>query len=382
MLDFVMRRWNAVARALLPQRPTDKSEVRVEGYDSDRVLIFGDGPAVGWGVVSQDDALLGSLARELSALTGRGANVDLVADPVMTVERADSLIQDLNVWRYDYVFIVLGMTDATRLTAVNAWRRGMSQLLAAVIAETAVSAHIVVASVPPIRSIPQITWPFSTIIGHRAEAINQATIELCADLRRVRYAEIPAATGSAMPNAYAILAAQLAGALSRVLNDGEHIEETRRRQEPNAGSTPDEAVDGVDNDLGHIIDLVKSAFDTENASITVCECDRQWRIDSSGRNLEEASRSSMLSAFAPRLDDVIIVGDTRKVKRFQDRPILEGDARIRFYASFPIESPLGVRVANLCITDTAQRSRINAVDVVSLRSLAQFALRELWEYLP
>jgi lysophospholipase L1-like esterase len=379
MLDFVMRQWDSAVRSILPARATDKVQVRVEGLDSDRVLILGDGPTVGWGVDSQDDALLGCLARELSLLSGRGVTVDLVTDPLMTAERAATLVQDLLVWRYDYVFILLGTSDTTRLTSISTWRRAMSKLLTFVTAELAVSAHIVVASIAPFTGIKQVTWPFSTIIARRLEALNEVTEELCVGLPRLRYVEIVGPNPSAMKNSYALLATQLVGALARVLSDEAQIEGVREHQRIDTASPTDAAPEDT---LGMVRELVRRAFQLENASVAVLEGNRQWRIDSSGTTLEETKGSSVFAESALHSNDVIIVRDTRKDRRFPREPLIVDAPTMRFYAGFPIETPLGVRVGNLCVTHPTRRIKGNDVDVVALRQLSKIALLDLWQYLP
>lgn len=378
VLEFVMRQWSAMVRALMPQRPTDLAQVRVEGYDTDRVLILGDGPAVGYGVSSQNLALLGTLARELSALSGRGTTADLVADPMMTAEKAVALVPELLVWRYDYVFIVLGITDTMKLTSVAAWRRHLARLLAAMSEELAVSAYIVVAGVPPIASIRLLTWPFSTIASRRADAINAATVELCAGLPRVKYVEVPQTKVSAVANGYGILASVLAGSLSRELNDDEHLEGLHRETTA-VLSRPGVAIGA---DLARIGVLARQAFQLGSLAVRVVHGDSQWSIDPEETGLAPAAADPVLSAFTRHSGDVTIVGDTRLDKRFRSEPAFVGDSRIRFYASFPIESPRGVPVASLCVTDTEPKRRLSDVDVVSLRQLAQLAMRELWQYVP
>ena len=72
----LMRSWvRQVFRNLADvPRPLDDPRAHASGVDSDRILLFGGGAAVGWGVLSHNLALPGSLARALSDLTGRGAD--------------------------------------------------------------------------------------------------------------------------------------------------------------------------------------------------------------------------------------------------------------------------------------------------------------------
>jgi hypothetical protein len=86
----LMRAWSAATNRDYDgiPRPTDATQTHSFGTDSDRILVFGSGPAVGWGVLSHDVALPGSLARALSARTGRGADVDVVPNPLTTIRTA------------------------------------------------------------------------------------------------------------------------------------------------------------------------------------------------------------------------------------------------------------------------------------------------------
>lgn len=94
LLRPVMRVWAASLERDFQgaPRPHDIPQAHSAGIDSDRILLVGCGPAVGWGVVSHDLALPGSLARELSGLTGRGVDVDVIESPRMSI---DSVVDDI-----------------------------------------------------------------------------------------------------------------------------------------------------------------------------------------------------------------------------------------------------------------------------------------------
>ena len=55
----VLRVWAAVSERAFEAipRPADAPQAHSAGIDSDRVLLLGSGPAVGWGVFSHDLAL-------------------------------------------------------------------------------------------------------------------------------------------------------------------------------------------------------------------------------------------------------------------------------------------------------------------------------------
>jgi hypothetical protein len=230
----------------------------------------------------------------------------------MTAERAMALIPDLLVWRYDYVFIVLGGSDLLRLTAAKTWRREMSELLALLTDEVAVSAHIVVAGQPSIAGVKRITWPFSTIITRHSETFNKVTAELCSSLPRVRYVETVAPDMSTSKGSYALSAAQLVGALARVVNNEEQIVGTQRR--PKVGHLS--PAEGEPVNFDRVLELVHRAFTLEIASVAVVENDRRTGIDASGILSKARAQAHRFADSAPRSHHVIIVRDTRKDKRF------------------------------------------------------------------
>lgn len=86
----VMRLWRSIGRSAhtFGPMPREILSVHTRGADSDRVLLVGSGVAAGWGVLGHDIALAGNLARSLSARTGRGTDVDIVADSSMSVHDA------------------------------------------------------------------------------------------------------------------------------------------------------------------------------------------------------------------------------------------------------------------------------------------------------
>lgn len=185
----VMRAWAAAAGAGLGNvpRPTDAPHAQSPGADSDRILIFGSGPAVGWGVLSHDLALPGSLARALSGRSRRGAEVDVVFSPQTTARSAVHEISDLRLRRYDAIVVTLGGNDALTLTSVRAWRRDLGELLRLLEETSARSTRIFMLGIQPIRSVPAFDSPLGSVAERHATVLNQATADLCTTLPRTSF---------------------------------------------------------------------------------------------------------------------------------------------------------------------------------------------------
>lgn len=195
LTTLVMRAWLATRQfnAQSVPRPTDAPRVYVAGMSSARVLIFGSGAAIGWGVVSHELALTGALARALASRSGRGADVEVVADMRITARNALSILHRVDAGAYDVVVVVLGANDAAAQTSLTRWVHGLSGILAHLAAGTSSKAQLFVTGIPPIHSVPGFGHRFGIIATEHAARINQKSKELCAPLDRVTFVPLPQA---------------------------------------------------------------------------------------------------------------------------------------------------------------------------------------------
>ena len=375
----------------------DVPHVHTPGRDSDRILIFGAGAAVGWGVASHDLALPGALARALSEATGRGADVDVFVDPGMRVADSLSALRTLSLIRYDAVVVVLGVNDALQLTPLSTWRRELSKLLSATAELSLDNTTIIVAGIQPIRSIPIFDTFLGTPAARHAIALNSETTTLCSSLAQTEFVPLSFPEKSRSndrhraPYEYTQWGRVLASSLTPLLAAQLGSRDLRR----NAGlvavteASRQDAVDGLalrnDESLARLRDILttaKRAFRVESATITVLDRDRQRYIAQVGAELEEIPRSSSFCNTAIHGVGVMIVRDAREDDRFGNGSGADGAPRIRFYAGFPIELPSGERIGTLCVVDSRPRRPEEHIDEVLLRELALMVQRELWLQTP
>lgn len=389
----LMRVWAASAERQdrhLP-RPSDAPQAHAAGIDSDRVLILGCGPAVGWGVLSHQVALPGSLARELSARTGRGADIDLVASRTMTAANALEALNGTRLGRFDAVVVILGVNEALDLTSVTEWHDRLAALLAVLKRETSRSTEIFVLGIPPIRSIEIFRRPLVFIADWSATDLNTVSARLAAQAPRATFVPFsPTATveidrhrTAADYRGWAML---LAGAMADSLDSARlGIADHSAVQTDVAGCerTRQAAVDDLaivdtpcEARFDRLVLLAQRLFDTESALITIIDRDRQWHKARVGLEATELPRSDSFCAATIDDDGPLIIEDARDDARFSDNPLVQGDPPIRFYAGFPIESPSGERIGALCVFDPKPRA-LAEVDQVLLRELALLVQREL-----
>jgi hypothetical protein len=174
-------------------RPTDAPHGHAPGSDSHRILIFGSGPAVGWGMLSHEIALPGSLARALAARTGRGADVDVVADMKINVGNALGILRRVAVDQHDSIVVVLGPNDALPLTPLARWSTRLARVLAHLDHAASPDTRIFVTGVPPIPSLPGFKTRLGAIAQNHASQMNEATAELCRSAPRTTFVPLSAA---------------------------------------------------------------------------------------------------------------------------------------------------------------------------------------------
>ena len=375
--------------------PTDAPQAHSPGIDSDRILLVGGGPAVGWGVLSHTLALPGALARALTARTGRGADVDVIARSSMTARSAPEYIDFANLWRYDAVVLTLGIGDAGRLTSTRAWQRDLARLVEQIQRSSSLGTEVFLAGIVPLASLPVFRSPCGALAGAQALEFNRISLELATGVDRLSFVSLPSTPVSVLgrfrsASDYEVwadaLAERMVGSLEPVpRSDGAPEREVQ-------GRTPEEIEDARHRALmalnlldtapeerfDRIVALASSSLGTSAAAFTVLDGDRQWHKSTVGLEVAEIPRSSSFCTVTVLEPAALVVPDALLDERFRDNPLVVAHPKLRFYAGFPIESPSGERIGALCVYDQRPRTE-EGVDVVLLRELALLLQNELWQ---
>lgn len=365
-------------------RPEDAPHVHAPGVDPDRLLVFGNGPAVGWGVRSHDLAIPGQLARRLSATTGRGADVDVDGDPDMTIATAADRLRDRELCGYDVVVVVIGMSDAFRLVTPQKWTRGMARLLDAIERSTGPSGQLVVAGIQPPSTVPRFGATPGGVVDRHAELLNERTRDLCVGRPHVRFMPAPTLPGGsedrssdaaryqAWGRAVAELvaprldAAVLAGRSARASRNAPQSAERRVEAIRALGllDTPPE------KRFDDIVERVRTLLGAQGAAFSLITDDRHWNKAVAGSSRTEMPLVDSFCAHTIKSGRPLVVPDAWRDDRFVSHPA------VRFYAGHPIETDDGVRIGALCVVDAEPRTA-DSVDLVLLRELALAVQREL-----
>lgn len=381
--------------SLLPV-PSNAARQHVVGPDADRVLVFGNGPATGFGVRSQELGLPGHLARELARRTHRGAEVDLGRGRGMTIESAPPRLDLLRLRRYDAVVVTLGATDAGGLLSEQRWERAARALLAAIRAAAAPSTPIVWLGIRPQAVPPRSNGTFARYVDRHASRLDAVTARIVEQEDDVEFVPLEPALQKIGESRYFSTASYLAiaertaepllvalerrhadGTWARIRQGAEAVDASEERRQK---AVDDTGIAGTAASV-RLERLVRSAsdlFGTAGAAVTIIDNDRQIHKASIGLETEDLPRRLAICDRTIQRDGALIIGDATVDPVAAGTDMRTGDGRVRFYAGYPIETPDGYRLGALCVFDTEARNP-SQVDEQHLRDLALRVQNELWE---
>ncbi|AMM20067.1 hypothetical protein AX769_07690 [Frondihabitans sp. PAMC 28766] len=381
-LPFLRGKYGAVGGRLGVPRPDDAPQAHAPGIDPDRILIFGNGAAVGWGVRSHDLALPGHLARKLSALTGRGVDVDVVADPVVTIRSAAQAVPVDRLGGYDAVVIVLGVSDALRLTSLGRWKQGLLELLDVIDANAHETCEIVLVGIHRPSSIAAFSVREAGLVDRHGERLDEVTRQICEARTRTHFVEPPELTAELAPagtDRFRLWAQDHAAMLAPLLDHhvGRGPSARDARHQPQSDEVRLEAIRALglldspaEKRFDDITERARLLLGTAGAAFSIVDEGRLFNKSFSGVGRSEVPLRGAMCAVTIRSGRPFVVPDVWHDDRFVTHPA------VRFYAGHPVESPDGVRIGALCVTDPEPRSA-DSVDLVLLRELALLVQREL-----
>ncbi|GAA4672056.1 GAF domain-containing protein [Frondihabitans cladoniiphilus] len=391
ILPFLRGRYNQVGGRLGLPRPDDNPRAHAPGIDPDRILVFGNGAAVGWGVRSHDLALPGHLARKLSHRTGRGVDVEVVADPGITIKNAGDALPGDRLASFDAVVIVLGVSDALRLTSARSWRAGLEAVLDRICAESHGGAEILLMGVHRPSSLRAFSVKEGSLVDKQAALFDEISREICRNRDGVTFLAAPVeseeftregdAPRGSVSDAFQVWAGHQADRLAPLL-DARVLACRTARQTRNLPQSDEVRLSAIralrildsphEKRFDDIVERTRVLLGTAGAAFSVIDEDRVWNKSFTGSMVQEAPLRGAMCGETIRSGTPFVVPDVWHDDRFVTHPA------VRFYAGHPIETPEGVRIGALCVMDPEPRG-VDSVDLVLLRELALSVQRELAE---
>jgi GAF domain-containing protein len=358
-------------------RPVDTPRAHTAGVDPVRLLLIGSGAAVGFGVLSYDLGLAGHLARKLSSLTGRATDVDVLADPEMTVAVCRSALEALDLGRYDAIVTMIGGRAAYRLEPTSTWRRELGSLLDYIDRTASSGVFTFVVGVPLIKVMADYSPVLLALATGQAARLNKYTELACESYPRIFFVsampQYRDASGYSSITTYSDWADLLGPTISAVLTERSVPTIARPSNEFDRQHSLDKLgildVNSVTR-FEDLAELARNFFGTTGAAVTFIDHDRLFFKAVSGLDPSDAPRAAAFCDVTIRRAGLFVVPDTSADPRFEQNPAVIGPPHVRFYAGYPIEAPDGQRVGAVCVLDTKPRDFTSA-DASLLRDLAK-----------
>ena len=122
--------------------------------------------------------------------------------------------------------------------------------------------------------------------------------------------------------------------------------------------------------------LAKKMFNVPIALVSLVDENRQWFKSCFGLPVLETHRDISFCGHTILGDDILVIEDSYKDKRFSDNPLVQDEPFIRFYAGCPLYYSEDIKLGTLCIIDTKPR-KFTKEDKETLKDLALMAQQEL-----
>ena len=167
--------------------PQGSQTVTVEGPDSDRILLAGSGLAVGFAAQSHEFALGGHLARQVSAITGRGARVDILAGPQLEIDRLCTLLDSARLASLDVLVATLGTVETLAETTPKQWRGQVESFLSHVSAHGPASLQVLLVATPELSRLVPMDRAIGQAVDRSAVLLNAEVAQACALHRNVTF---------------------------------------------------------------------------------------------------------------------------------------------------------------------------------------------------
>jgi len=120
-----------------------------------------------------------------------------------------------------------------------------------------------------------------------------------------------------------------------------------------------------------ITELAARICDVPIALVSLLDHERQWFMSNYGfADIRQTSREISFCSHAILGDSLLEVPDASKDFRFQDSPLVVGNAKVRFYAGVPLRDPRGFALGTLCVMDRNPRT-LTGSQRRALQDLAQ-----------
>ena len=126
-----------------------------------------------------------------------------------------------------------------------------------------------------------------------------------------------------------------------------------------------------EEEIDNLTQLASEICETPISLVSLIDDDRQWFKSKIGLELNETSRDFSFCAHAiNETDDLFIIEDARKDKRFFDNPLVTSEPYVIFYAGVVLKSDEDLPLGTLCVIDNSPR-KLSDKQIRSLKTISK-----------
>ncbi|CAN5134207.1 hypothetical protein BH11ACT3_BH11ACT3_08120 [soil metagenome] len=366
-------------------QPSDVPAVRSGDPSADRVLLVGNGPSHGWGVLTHQLALTGQLADAVASRTGRACDADLIGAEAMNMQSALAWIGDRDLSVFDSIVFIVGFNDALRLTPYETWEQELGKLLDGIRHRVRPDTVISVVGIPPIRSFKAYEGLIGPLTERHRERLNAGSRRI-AKSRQVGYLDLPfpeAKAGESV-EVYREFAGRIADDIApRILatRPAALARDAQLDRVWDWSGTPaivELARTGGDADLRRLAEKAQKSFGVELAVVSLVDGDRLYYGNNTDVMPESVPLELSFCKYTVESGEPVVIPDTGKDSRFDGNPMVDVSF-INFYAGYPLRASDGHVIGSFCLQGSQPR-RESAIAIDLLRQLALEAQEVLHGY--
>ncbi|BDZ45519.1 hypothetical protein GCM10025866_14280 [Naasia aerilata] len=355
---------------------------------ADRVLLVGNGPAHGWGVASHQLSLPGALGRSFTRRTGRGCDVDFVGEELMSMGAAVPWLGNRDLEPYDLAVVVIGMSDAVRLTRLEDWERDLDALLRHLHSGLRKNVRTVIAGIQTVASVPPYRGLFAVAGQRHADRLNTVTARAVAATGRDVFLPMPEPTPElgrpfGSPRMYEGLADAMTATAAPLLDEVRAGEAERRESMAGAVKWRWAGAERVMQAAGTrgtprlqaLTQRAKEQFGVQLSAVTLLNDDRLWFAAASAGTPVSIPAELSYCVHALRTGAPLVVPNALSDERFRHNEFINL-SHLPFYAGVPLHSLAGDPIGMFCLL-AAQPRGARTVSLDALQAFAREAEAEL-----
>jgi GAF domain-containing protein len=379
----VMRAWYALhlfSGGEIP-KPRDEPSIRTGDPDAACILLIGNGPCQGNGVLTYQPALPGQLSRAIKRRMNRAADIDYVGTEAMNMASATAWLADQPLDGYDLAVVLIGTSDAARLTSEREWERGLRTLLGKLRDGMPAGTEIAVGSIPEVTALAAHNRTLGRIADRHRRRLDRVTAAVTSTLDDVSF--FPLSTPQADPasgaEVYRLWAESVAEGIQPLLErtvPHASIELQARHWDWSGGPAVVElASTGGSQELQRLAAIAQETFGVELAVVTLLNGDRTWYAMHTEVLPSHIPTELSYCRYTAQNGGPMIVPDARLDPRFADNPLIEV-VQMPFYAGYPLQSSSGDTIGSFCLHSAEPQQ----IPLDEFRELAMQAQAELQRY--